>query len=116
MSKYGYEELQMLYESYPLANDTYGANKIYSATTDSKNSAWSQGFLPGGVPVNAGNAFLKNLTNSNSAFTSLSEDEDETVIPAKLLKAKINDLLQDATDPRVVGPLHELLQFISLKK
>lgn len=116
MSKYGYEELQMLYEGYPLANDTYGANKIYSAKTDSKNSAWAQGFLQGGVPGNAGNAFSKNVTNSNNAFTSLSEEEDERVIPVSIVRDKINDLLQDATDPRVVGPLHELLELISPKK
>jgi len=116
MSKYGYEELQMLYEAYPLANDTYGPNRSYPATNDNKNSAWAQGFLQGGVPGNAGNAFSKNVTNSNSAFTSFSEDEDERVIAVAIIRDKINDLLQDASDPRVVGPLHELLQFISPEK
>jgi hypothetical protein len=112
MSKYGFKDLEALYENVNLASNPY-ADKNYSPGSSDvwgpKNSYGTKGMIPTTVPGNAGTAYSMNQTNSNNSFSSFSEEEDERVIPIYIVKQKINDLLTNATDRDVVTALSELL-------
>ena len=114
MSKYGFQELQTLYEGgyRGLAVD-FNPDRDYTPTTDLKHSVTGKGQLPTNVPGSGGNAYSYGTTRMSF------EDEDEVVVPINLIRKKINDLLQDATD-RGMGfacsQLHDLIKFIDTLK
>jgi hypothetical protein len=116
MSKYGFNELGLLYEGIDLTSNPY-ADKNYtpgaSDTWGPKNSYGTKGMIPTTVPGNAGTAY--SMGETNITF----EEEDERIVSVNAVKKKVNDLLQDATD-RGMGfaceQLHKLLQFIDTLK
>jgi hypothetical protein len=116
MSKYGFNEIGVLYEAIDLTNNRYADNNYSPGSQDvwgPKNSYGTKGLIPTAVPGNVGTAYSMNQT------TARFEEEDERIIPIGILKKKLNDLLQDAAD-RGMGfaceQLHELLQFIETSK
>jgi hypothetical protein len=112
MSKYGFKDLECIYENVNLASNPYADKNYNPGASDiwgPKNSYGTKGMIPTTVPGNAGTAYSMNQTNSSNSFSSFSEDEDERVIPLYVIKQKINDLLTNATDRDVVAALSELL-------
>lgn len=105
MSKYGFEELQMLYEG-GFRGDAVDRNPNYDygARTDRGLSAEFPGLRgiksqPIGIPT--------------GDFYD-GENEEEVTIPANLLKKKISELIDDAADRGMgyaVDHLHSLLTF-----
>jgi hypothetical protein len=110
MSKYGYRDLEELYESIDLTSNPY-SDKNFAPSGPSyqadKLSYGTKGLIPTTVPGNAGTAY--SMGELHTSF----EEEDERVIAVGLVNNKINDLLQDATDRDTVRVLTELLIFLN---
>ena len=110
MSKYGYEELQVLYED-GFRGDAVNRNPNYDY--GAKNSIGLSAEWPGLRGIKA-----QPLGTPTGDYYSGEEEEKEhdVMIPSKLLKSKVSTLIGDASDRGMgyaVEHLHELLTFIN---
>lgn len=114
MSKYGYEELQVLYED-GFRGDAVNRNTNYDY--GGKNALGLSAEWPGLRGIKAQPLGIP--TGDYYSGGEEEEKEHDTLVPSNLLKKKISTLIDDASDRGMVYAvehLHELLTFINSYK
>jgi len=119
MSKYGYSELEALYEN-NLASGYSDTRYIPNNTIGDKNSYGTKGMIPTTVAGNAGTAWSVNLTNSNDSFRSFSEEEDERVkdrqISVQAVVDEVNKKLAEASEIGMIYACEYLTDILNFLK